>query len=271
MRSSLVSAWGSNMTEIHFVDSHAHILDQDFAADFDQVIERTQQKHVDRIMIITLSLDLAAKAMTFAKQDPQKYTVATGIFPEDIKDVTEDSWNQFVETAKRPEIQVIGEIGLDYYWEKDEALRAKQREFFVRQIQLAEQLHKPYAVHCREAIQDTYDIMHANGGHALMHCFSGTKEMAKEFTKMGCYLAFGGALTFKNARHSVEAVQAVDEKWLLTETDCPYMSPEPVRGTRNEPSNIPYITQKMADVRGTTLEHMASVVEANWDRYLEMK
>jgi TatD DNase family protein len=89
-----------------------------------------------------------------------------------------------------------------------------------------------------------------------------------EFTKLGYYLAFGGALTFKNARHSVEAVQAVDEKWLLSETDCPYMAPEPVRGTRNEPSNIPYIMQKMADVRGTSLEHMALTVEQNWDRFL---
>jgi hypothetical protein len=130
---------------------------------------------------------------------------------------------------------------LDYYWEKDEALRAKQREFFIRQVQLANELHKPFAVHSREAMQDTYDIMHAYPGQGLMHCFSGTREMALAYTKLGYYLSFGGALTFKHARHAVEAVQAVDEKWLLTETDCPYMAPEPVRGTRNEPANIPYI------------------------------
>jgi TatD DNase family protein len=271
MRSSPVSAWGSNMTELHFVDSHAHIMDADFAADLEDVIQRTEEKHVDRIMIITLSLELADQAIAFAKRDPQKYVVANGIFPEDIKDVSEDTWKAFVASAKRPQIQVIGEIGLDYYWEKDEALRAKQREFFIRQVQLANELHKPFAVHSREAMQDTYDIMHAYPGQGLMHCFSGTREMALAYTKLGYYLSFGGALTFKHARHAVEAVQAVDEKWLLTETDCPYMAPEPVRGTRNEPANIPYIAQKMADVRGTTLEHMAETVEANWDRFLGMQ
>jgi TatD DNase family protein len=117
-------------------------------------------------------------------------------------------------------------------------------------------------------MQDTYDILKKYQGHGLLHCFSGTKEMAQEFTKLGYYLAFGGALTFKNARHSVEAVQATDEKWLLTETDSPYMAPEPVRGTRNEPSNIPYIAAKMAEVKGVSLEHMAQTIEANWDRFL---
>ena len=268
MKSFHVSAWGSDMTELHFVDSHAHIMDADFANDFDQVIQRTKEKHVDQIMIITLDQATAERALAFARKDPKKYVVANGIFPEDIKDVTEDTWNRFVEMVKRPEIKVIGEIGLDYYWESEEIMRAKQREYFIRQIQLANELHKPFAVHSRDAMQDTYNIMHAYHGHGLMHCFSGTKEMAVEFTKLGYYLAFGGALTFKNARHSVEAVQAVDEKWLLTETDCPYMAPEPVRGTRNEPSNIPYIAQKMAEVRGTTLEHMSETVSANWNRFL---
>lgn len=271
MRSSHVSVWGSNMEKMYFVDSHAHIMDKDFVQDLDEVIKRTEEKHVDRIMIIALSIETAEKAVAFAAQDRNKYKVAAGIFPEDVKEVTEASWNAFVKLAERPEIDVIGEIGLDYYWEKDPEVRARQRELFIRQIELANRLHKPFAVHSRDAMQDTYDIMSAHRGYGLLHCFSGTKEMAREFTKLGYYLAFGGALTFKNARHSIEAVQEVDEKWLLTETDCPYMAPEPVRGTRNEPSNIPYITQKMAEVRNVSLEHMAETVASNWERFLEMK
>ena len=120
-----------------------------------------------------------------------------------------------------------------------------------------------------DAIQDTFDILKEHQVPGLLHCFPGTKEMAKEFTKLGYYIALGGALTFKNARHSVEVVETIDEKYLLSETDCPYMAPVPVRGTKNEPSNIPYIVQKMADVRNVSVEHMASTILENWKRYLK--
>ena len=166
---------------------------------------------------------------------------------------------------------MIGEIGLEYHWVKDEEMRKKQKELFIRQIELAKKLHKPIAVHSRDAIQDTYDIMKEHQCPGLLHCFSGTKEMAKEFNKLGYYIALGGALTFKNARHAVEVAQSVDESFLLTETDCPYMAPEPVRGTRNEPSNIPYITKKMAEVRNVSVEYMASVIMDNWERYLSCR
>ncbi|NLH63588.1 MAG: TatD family hydrolase [Erysipelotrichaceae bacterium] len=256
------------MAELHFVDSHAHILGQEYDRDRDEMIARAIEKHVDRIMIIALSYEEAEKAIAFAAGDTHRYTVAAGIFPDDAEKVTEESWQKFVKLVSQPQVQVIGEIGLDYHWQKDPQIRAKQRELFIRQVQLANSLQKPFAIHSRDAMQDTYDILKKYQGHGLLHCFSGTKEMAQEFTKLGYYLAFGGALTFKNARHSVEAVQATDEKWLLTETDSPYMAPEPVRGTRNEPSNIPYIAAKMAEVKGVSLEHMAQTIEANWDRFL---
>jgi TatD DNase family protein len=129
-------------------------------------------------------------------------------------------------------------------------------------------MNKPVLVHSRDAMQDTFDIMKAHHWKGLLHCFSGTKEMAKEFTKLGYYIALGGALTFKNARHSVEVCSAIDENYLLSETDCPYMAPVPYRGKRNEPSYIPLIVKKMAEVRNTSEEHMAEVISANWDRFL---
>ena len=111
--------------------------------------------------------------------------------------------------------------------------------------------------------------MKEHHGHGLMHCYSGTKEMAIEFTKLGYYIALGGAITFKNARHSVEVCEEIEEKYLLSETDCPYMAPTPMRGERNEPSYIPYIVEKMAEIRGVSVEHMANVIDDNYTRFLE--
>jgi len=223
---------------------------------------------VDQIMIITLSHDETMKAVEFAKKDPERFQVAAGIFPEDVKDLTDEMWEEFKETVKDPMISCVGEIGLDYYWEKDPEVRALQREVFIRQIELAKEIGKPILVHSRDAMQDTFDIMKAHHTRGLLHCFSGTKEMAKEFTKLGYYIALGGALTFKNARHSVEVCETIDEKYLLSETDCPYMAPTPFRGKRNEPSYIPLIVKKMAEVRGVSEEYMAEVIHANWHRFL---
>jgi len=252
----------------HYVDTHAHIFAEQYADDFEEMLNRCAEAGVDQIMIITLSHDETMKAVEFAKKDPERFQVAAGIFPEDVRDLTDEMWEEFKETVKDPMISCVGEIGLDYYWEKDPEVRALQREVFIRQIELAKEIGKPILVHSRDAMQDTFDIMKAHHTHGLLHCFSGTKEMAKEFTKLGYYIALGGALTFKNARHSVEVCETIDEKYLLSETDCPYMAPTPFRGKRNEPSYIPLIVKKMAEVRGVSEEYMAEVIHANWHRFL---
>ncbi len=259
------------MKELHYLDSHAHIMVEEYQDDFEEMLKRAEDAHVDRIMIITLSHEETMRAIAFAGRDPVRYKVAAGIFPEDVKNVSEEDWRIFEKTAACPEVTCIGEIGLDYYWEKDPEVRKLQREFFIRQIELAKKLNKPFLVHSRDAIQDTYDIMKAHHGRGLMHCYSGTKEMAKEFVKLGYYIALGGAVTFKNARHSVEVCADIDENYLLSETDCPYMAPVPKRGKRNEPSYIPYIVNKMAEVRGVSGEYMAEVIDRNWTRFLEGK
>lgn len=269
MRSSADSVLVSNM--IRYVDTHAHIMGEEFKDDFDEMMKRCDEAQIDRIMIITLKNKETRRALQFAKKNPNRFKVAMGIFPEDVKEITEQYWEEFQKLAEDPGISVIGEIGLDYYWVKDPEERQLQKEWFTKQIELAKKLNKPIAVHSRDAIQDTFDIMKEHHCHGLLHCFSGTKEMAKEFTKLGYYIALGGALTFKNARHSVEVAETVDEKYLLTETDCPYMTPVPFRGKRNEPSYIPYIIRKMAEVRNKSEEHMAEVVYENFERYLNLK
>jgi TatD DNase family protein len=253
---------------MHYVDTHAHLFDEAFQDDFDEVIQRAHDRHVDRMLIITLNHEDTMKAVEFARRDPYQYKVACAIFPEDAKDLTDEVYEQFVRDASLPEVSVLGEMGLDYHWEKDPGIRQMQRDLFIRQLELAKQLDKPVAVHSRDAMQDTYDIMKKYHHKGLLHCFAGTKEMGLAFTKLGYYIAFGGALTFKNARHSVEVTETIDDQYLLTETDCPYMAPEPVRGTRNEPANIPYILKKMAEVRGVSEEQMADTVYANYERFL---
>ncbi len=256
------------MEEIQYVDSHAHLMADEYKEDFDEVIHRIEQQNIYKVLIITLNYDETMNAIEFAKKNPERYQVACAIFPEEADKVTDVRWEQFVTTAKLKEVSVLGEMGLEYHWVKDPGIRQLQRDLFIKQIEVAKDVNKPIAVHARDAMQDTFDIMKEHQTHGLLHCFAGTKEMAREFTKLGYYIALGGALTFKNARHSVEVVEDIDFKYLLTETDCPYMSPVPVRGTRNEPANIPYILQKMAEVKGVSEEYMAKRVRENYERFL---
>ena len=255
---------------MNFLDSHAHLMGEEFAADLDAVLERAEKAQVTRIMIITLSQAEAERALAFVDAHPQAgFSVSTGIFVDEAGTYTEDDWNRFEHLAKDPRISCVGEIGLDYHWEKDAAVHQRQKELFIRQIELAKALKKPIAVHSRDAMQDTYDILKAHRVRGLLHCFSGSKEMALEFTKLGYYIALGGAVTFKNSRHSREVAAAIDGRYLLSETDSPYMAPEPVRGTRNEPANIPYIVAAMAALRSVSTVEMAALIQDNWTRFLE--
>ena len=139
------------MKELHYLDSHAHIMAEEYQEDFEEMLKRAEDAHVDRIMIITLSHEETMRALAFARRDPGRYKVAAGIFPEDVKNVSDEDWQVFEKTAADPEVTCIGEIGLDYYWEKDPEIRKLQREYFIRQIELAKKLNKPFLVHSRDA------------------------------------------------------------------------------------------------------------------------
>ena len=266
MRSSAGSAWENNMS---YLDSHAHIFSEEFHDDFDAVLERAEKADVERIMIITLKEEEAKKAIAFARKGPEHYQVATGIFVDEADTYTDDDFERFKAMASRPEVTAVGEIGLDYHWYKDEENHNRQKELFIRQIEFARQINKPILVHSRDAAQDTFDILKEHHVHGLIHCFSGTKEMAKEYTKLGYYIALGGAVTFKNSRHAKEVASTIDAKYLLSETDCPYMAPEPVRGTRNEPCNIPYIVKVLAECRNIPVEEMEQIIDDNYTRFLK--
>ncbi len=248
----------------YYIDTHAHILSEEFR-DVDEVLERAEKAGVRRIMIMCTREEEAEKAVRYVEKDPFRFGCAYGIHPEDVLQA-EARWDTFCGIIRDPRISCVGEIGLDYYWQKD--TKEEQKELFIRQTEEARKVKKPVLIHSRDAIGDTLEIMKAHRIPAVMHCFPGSAEMAAEFTKLGCMLAFGGVLTFKNARHSVHAAAAVDAKYLLSETDCPYMAPEPVRGTRNEPANIPYIVRKLAEIRGIPETEMMRIIAENYERFL---
>lgn len=249
-----------------YIDSHAHILAEEFRPDLDAVLERAAQAGVGRMMIMCTGEQEAEQAVRLAEKDPFRFSCAYGIHPEDARD-GEKRWEDFCRIIRDPRITCVGEIGLDYYWNKDN--REQQKELFIRQIEEARAVGKPILVHSRDAMKDTYDIMKEHRIPGVMHCFSGSAEMAAEFTKLGYWLAFGGAITFKNARHAKEAAAAVDRRWLLSETDCPYMSPEPLRGRRNEPANIPHIVKVIAACAGLEEEEMKQQIARNYERFLQ--
>lgn len=250
------------MTEIKYIDSHSHIFSKEFQEDFEALLERFKQNNIDQVMIITTRPEEARRAIDFVEKHPDHFQVSYGIHPEDINICNEDMIKEMEEIVSHPVVSAVGEIGLDYYWEKEMA--SEQKELFIRQIEIAKKINKPILVHCREAIQDTYDIMKQYHTRGVMHCYSGSAEMALEFTKLGYYIALGGPVTFKNARHAKEVCKAIDLKYLLSETDSPYMAPEPVRGTRNEPTNIPHIVKVMAEVREEKLEDVADAIYQNY-------
>lgn len=255
---------------MRFLDSHFHLMVEEFEEDRESVLQRALDQGVKDLMVITLDHAETKKAIAFNQAHGNPFLIAAGIFPEDLDKDNEAYWKEFCELCAKPEIAAIGEIGLEYHWVRDVELRHKQKLLFVKQIELAKSLNKPYLVHSRDAMQDTFDIMKAHGGRGLVHCFPGSLEMAKEFHKLGFYTAIGGAITFKNARHAVEVVKGMDIRYLLSETDSPYMAPVPHRGHRNEPSYIPMIVEKMAEVRNVSLEEMAEQIHHNWMNFLSL-
>ena len=190
---------------------------------------------------------------------------AAGIHPMDVKDATDSDLDIIARLAAHPKCVAIGEIGLDYYWDK--TFVEKQKEFFIRQIELANQVRLPINIHIRDAMRDAVEILKGNADKlvsgGVMHCYSGSAETAKELLKLGLYISFGGTVTFKNSRKAQEVAAIVPINRILTETDSPYLAPEPKRGTVNSPKNIPFVVSKLAEIRGTDAGAIETAVYNN--------
>ncbi len=228
-------------------DSHAHYDDEAFAPDRHAVIQALRQQGVCNVMNVGANLDRSRESIALAAQYPFIYAAA-GIHPCDVKDAPADYREQLKQLLSQPKVKAVGEIGLDYHY-PDNAPRQVQMEFFQTQLQLAKQYDLPVIIHDREAHGDTMDLLQAYKPKGVVHCFSGSVEMAREVVKLGMYIGLGGAVTFKNAKTPVAVAASVPLEALLLETDAPYMAPVPFRGKRCDSSMILYTAEKIAEER----------------------
>lgn len=249
---------------IELVDTHTHLNDAKFAGEEQAAIERANLAGVTKIINMGDTMASSTKAVNLARQYDGVFA-GVGIHPEEAYEMTQRDDDVLVAFANEPKVVAIGEIGLDYYWEKDEAKRLLQQRIFIRQLDLARNLHLPVCVHDREAHGDTMAILKKEGQgiSGVMHCFSGSMEMAQDLLKMGWYIGVDGPLTFKNAAKLPAIVKSFPLERILLETDAPYMAPVPMRGKRNEPAFIRYIGEKVAEIKGITLSEVAKQTSEN--------
>lgn len=249
---------------IELFDSHCHIDDTDFDENRDEVLARMQAAGVTRYAVLGSDMALSEKAAAYAGAHDNCWA-AVGIHPGCADTMQAGDLDRLRQLTKQPHVAIIGEIGLDYHY-PDGPDRETQKRVCEAQMELAWELKLPVAYHIREAHQDMLEIMKAHrtqltGG--IIHCFSGSWENAKEYLKLGYYISFAGPVTFKKAPKLQESAVNVPRDRLLIETDSPYMSPEPVRGRRNEPANVRYIAEKIAALRGESLEEVAAYTTEN--------
>ena len=247
-------------------DTHAHLLDDHFDSDREQLIASLADNNVKLVMEACTDLGYLEKLIPFIERHPMIYGAA-GLHPEELGPYALSDLDAVESALAHEKIKAVGEIGLDYYWSENPP-REVQREFFDAQLSLAAAHHLPVIIHDREAHGDTVDILRAHKGQVtgVMHCFSGSYETAKECLDMGFYIGFGGALTFKNAKRNVEVAAKVPLDRLVVETDCPYMAPVPCRGQRNDPTKTLYVLQKLAELRSMDQETLAPVLFENGKR-----
>lgn len=228
-------------------DSHAHYDDKKFNADRDAVLAALPGQGVRYVMNVGSTLRSSRTAIALAAKYGHVYASA-GVHPHDAKSAPDDLEEKLAALLKQDKVCAVGEIGLDYHY--DFSPRNVQLDVFERQLQLAFDLELPVIVHDREAHADTLRLLKKYKSRGIVHCFSGSAEMAGELVKMGLYIGFTGVVTFKNARKTLAAAAAVPPDRLLIETDCPYMAPEPNRGRRCDSSMLPAVAERLAQVRG---------------------
>ena len=244
-----------------YFDSHAHLDDTRFQADFDEVLARMRENGVTGMMNIGCDLPSSERSVTLAERYDWIWA-AVGSHPDDADHVGGALIEAYRTLCKNPRVRAIGEIGLDYHYE--DVPRDIQKKAFRMQLQLARETGMPVVVHEREAHGDALEILDDfTDVRGVFHCYSGSLEMAKELVRRGWYIGFTGVITFKNARKAVEVAEWLPLSRTLIETDCPYMAPEPFRGRRCEPGMVPQMAKKIAEIKGVDTERVAEATRRN--------
>lgn len=245
------------------IDTHAHYDDRAFEEDRDEVLRGLAARGVHRVVNSGSSLEACRRTMELMEQYPFVYG-SLGIHPCDTAELTEDDMDWLARQSRYDKCVAIGEIGLDYYW--DEPERQLQRKWFARQLRLAREVGLPVVIHSRDAAQDTLELMRA--GHAeeiggVIHCYSYSRELARDFLNMGFYFGIGGVVTFKNGRKLKETVEYLPMDRILLETDSPYLSPVPHRGRRNDSGNLSLVVARIAGIKGMAEDEVERITTEN--------
>ncbi|MBD8071029.1 TatD family hydrolase [Bacillus sp. PS06] len=245
------------------IDTHAHLNALQYEEDVEEVIERALAEGVSRIVVVGFDRDTITKAMELIDQYDFIYATI-GWHPVDAIDMTDEDLEWIEKLSEHPKVVGIGEMGLDYYWDKSP--KDVQKEVFRKQIALAKKVKLPIIIHNRDATADIVEILKEENAAevgGIMHCFTGSYEVAKQCMDMNFYISFGGPVTFKNAKQPKEVAKQIPLDRLLIETDCPYLTPHPFRGKRNEPAYVKYIAEQIAELKEVTFEEIAEKTSDN--------
>jgi TatD DNase family protein len=253
-------------------DCHAHYNDEKFENDREEILKKVYESGVTKLVCAGYDKISSKKAVQIAQKHDFIYAIV-GISPNDIpeENLLSEQLKEVEILAKLPKVVAIGEIGLDYHWNKEN--KEKQKEIFIKQIELANKLELPIVIHTREAIFDTLSILKQEihpMQKGIFHCCPLNLDLIKEGLKLGFYISFAGPITFKNSKNAEEAIKAVPLEKILIETDSPYLAPEPVRGTRNDSSNVIYMAEKIAQVKQMSTTEVAKATYENAKRIFQI-
>ncbi|MCM3715777.1 TatD family hydrolase [Halalkalibacter oceani] len=244
-------------------DTHVHLNADQFEDDLDDVLTRAREAGVTNMVVVGFDEKTIKRALELVERYEELYA-AVGWHPVDAVDMTDEHLAWLEELSAHPKVVALGEMGLDYHWDKSP--KDVQKEVFRKQIRLAKKVKLPIIIHNREADQDIVDLLKEEGASevgGIMHCFGGSVEIAKQCLDMNFYISLGGPVTFKNARRPKEVAQAVPLDRLLIETDCPYLAPHPNRGKRNEPAYVKLVAEQIASLREMSYEQLSAVTREN--------
>ena len=247
-------------------ETHAHYDDEKFDADRVELLSHLlRENNIGKVVNVGATFKGCKESIALAEKYDDVYA-AIGIHPEEIDEINDDVMEYLRQNASHEKVVAIGEIGLDYYWVKEEEQRKKQRIWFNKQMDLAKELEIPVIIHSRDAAEDTLNTIRLyNNSHVkgIVHCYSYSKEIAMEYVKMGWYIGVGGVVTFKNAKKLVETVEAIPLESIVLETDCPYMAPVPHRGERNSSIFLSHVAEKIAEIKNISVEEVEKVTYQN--------
>lgn len=249
-----------------FIDTHCHISKDDYE-DVEKVIKKAKENNVGTLLLCGCDKKGIKEAIEIAKSYDNIY-LEIGYHPSETNTTTDEDLEELKKLAQNPKVVAIGEIGLDYHWEKEN--KEEQKKLFRKQINIAKELKLPIVIHTRDAFQDTYDILKEENHYGDIHCFSGNKENAKMYISLGYYLGIGGVLTFKNTNLTA-TLKDVPLERILLETDCPYLTPEPYRKEKNEPMYIPVIAKKISEVLDKDINEVEKTIYNNTITLFKLK